>query len=264
MFTQANRVTFSATDLINYLGCRHATFLDLADLRQPMVDTEPDPTQELLKKKGLEHERKHLACLRDQGKRVATIDLYSTIDQRIAQTTAAMAEGADVIYQGALLDVPWMGYADFLVRVNGTTRLGSYGYEVVDTKLARTAQPKHVVQLCIYSRLLGLVQEQLPAWVHVVLGDLSQVSLPVFNFLYYAELAQRRLERFVANPPEESIRRALRPLRVLPLERALLDRMGACRPSEFLWQILHVTRSRSWRTPALKPCAGSRDWPTAR
>jgi len=204
MFTQADSTVFSATDLINFLGCRHATFLDLADLRRPMVKAESDPTQELLKKKGLEHERKHLAWLTDQGKRVAMIDPYAPIDQRIVQTTAAMADGPDVIYQGALLDVPWMGYADFLVRVKGETRLGPYGYEVVDTKLARTAQPKHVVQLCVYSKLLGLVQEQLPASVHVVLGDSTQLSLPLAHFLYYAQLAQRRLEGFAARPPEES------------------------------------------------------------
>ena len=91
MFTQTDSTVFSATDLINFLGCRHATFLDLADLRKPMVKAKSDPTQELLKKKGLEHERKHLTCLRDQGKRVAMIDPYATIDQRIVQTTVAMA-----------------------------------------------------------------------------------------------------------------------------------------------------------------------------
>ena len=127
MFSQADRIIFSATDLISYLGCCHATFLDIADLRQPRIEREADPTQELLRKKGLEHERKHLACLSGQGKRVVMIDPYSTIDQRVAQTTAAMTEGADVIYQGALLDVPWMGYADFLVRVCRKQRRKSAG-----------------------------------------------------------------------------------------------------------------------------------------
>ncbi len=46
MFIQTDSTVFSATDLINYLGCRHATFLDLADLRQPMLKAESDPTQE--------------------------------------------------------------------------------------------------------------------------------------------------------------------------------------------------------------------------
>jgi predicted RecB family nuclease len=204
MFTQADCIVFSATDLINYLGCRHATFLDLAGLGQPTGEVEPDPHGELLKKKGIEHEQEHLASLKNQGKRIAIIDPYSTIDQRVAQTLSAMKDGAEVIYQGALLDMPWMGYADFLMRVNRRTKLGGFGYEVVDTKLARTPQPKHVVQLCVYSRLLGLVQGLLPANLHLVLGDSSQVSLPLSHFLYYAELAQRRIESFAAAPPRES------------------------------------------------------------
>ncbi len=204
MFTLTDNVIFSATDLINYLGCRHATFLDLSDLGQLTIVGEPDPTAELLKRKGIEHEQRYLASLKERLNRITIIDPRSTITQRIEQTRAAMADGAEVIYQGALLDMPWMGHADFLVRVDGKTRLGSYGYEVVDTKLARTPQPKHVVQLCVYSRLLARVQEQLPANVHLVLGDSTRVSLPLSHFLHYAELAQRRLERFTATPPRES------------------------------------------------------------
>jgi predicted RecB family nuclease len=204
MFAQSERVILSATDLNNYLGCRHATFLDLADLGRPRSAVEPDPHLELLQKKGLEHEQKHLASLKEQGRRIAEIDRYSTIDQRIAQTHAAMAEGVDVIYQGALLDAPWMGYADFLVRVDGRTRLGNCAYEVVDTKLARTAQPKHVIQLCVYSRLLGVAQGQLPGNVHLVMGDSTQVSWPLSYFLHYADLAQRRVVAFVAAPPRQS------------------------------------------------------------
>jgi hypothetical protein len=66
MFTQG-RVIFSATDLINYLGCQHATFLDLAHLGQPGPAVETDATEELLKKKGIEHEQRYLAFSRDKG-----------------------------------------------------------------------------------------------------------------------------------------------------------------------------------------------------
>jgi predicted RecB family nuclease len=204
MFVQSDRVIFSATDLNNYLGCRHATFLDLADIGQPRAAAESDPHQELLQKKGLEHEKRHLAYLKDQGKQIVEIDRYSNIEQRVAQTLSAMADGVEVIYQGALLDAPWMGYADFLVRVNGRSRLGNHAYEVVDTKLARTARPTHVIQLCVYSKLLGVVQEQLPANIHLVMGDLTQLSLPLAYFLYYAELAQQRIEALVAAPPQQS------------------------------------------------------------
>jgi predicted RecB family nuclease len=48
-----------------------------------------------------------------------------------------------------------MGYADFLMGVDGPSALGSTGYEVTDTKLACSPQPKHLIQLRVYSRLLG-------------------------------------------------------------------------------------------------------------
>jgi predicted RecB family nuclease len=204
MFAQSDRIILSATDLNNYLGCRHATFLDLAALRQPEATTESDPYLDLLQKKGLEHEQKYLSYLKGQGKRIAEINRDSTIGQRVAQTLSAMAEGHDVIYQGTLFDAPWMGYADFLVRVDQRSHLREYFYEVIDTKLARTARPTHVIQLCVYSKLLGAVQEQLPANIHLVMGDLTQLSLPLTYFLYYVELAQRRIEAFVAAPPRLS------------------------------------------------------------
>src|SRR5947207_5964580 len=204
MFTQGDCVIFSASDLINYLGCRHATFLDLRQLGQPGPTGDPDPTEELLKKKGIEHEQRHLACLEEQGKQIVRIDPYSTIEQRVGQTLSAIVQGVEVIYQGALSGVPWMGYADFLMRVDSPTRLGQYGYEITDTKLARSPQPKHLIQLCVYSRLLGAVQESLPARVHLVMGNAQHVSWPLMDFLCYSDLAQRRLERFAAPPPSHS------------------------------------------------------------
>src|SRR5262245_6346902 len=205
MFTQDDHVIFSASDLINYLGCRHATFLDLRHLGRPGPTADPDPTEELLKKKGIEHEQQHLACLEKQGKQIVRIDPYSTIEQRVAQTLSAMAQAVEVIYQGALSEVPWMGYSDFLMRADGPTRFGTYGYEVADTKLARSPQPKHLIQLCVYSRLVAAVQERLPARVHLVMGNAQQMSWPLTDFLYYSNLAQRRLERFAATPPAESV-----------------------------------------------------------
>jgi hypothetical protein len=46
-----------------------------------------------------------------------------------------MHAGADVIYQGVLVDDGWRGKADFLVRVEVASALGGWGYEVWDTKL---------------------------------------------------------------------------------------------------------------------------------
>jgi len=45
--------------------------------------------------------------------------------------------------------------------------LGDFSYEVLDTKLARTAEPKHIMQLCVYSELLTDLQGLRPIcfWV---------------------------------------------------------------------------------------------------
>ena len=79
------------------------------------------------------------------------------------------------------------------------------GYEVVDTKLSRSAKPKHVVQLCTYSALVGREQERLPRSMRVVLGDGSEVPLKVSDFLYYFEIARDRFQAFCASPPSTSI-----------------------------------------------------------
>ncbi len=38
-------------------------------------------------------------------------------------------------------------YADFLERVARPSKLGDFSYEVVDTKLKRSPDPKHLLQL---------------------------------------------------------------------------------------------------------------------
>ena len=57
----------SASDLVNFLGCRHATYLDLRDLTDPLEIFERDAATVLIFEKGLEHERRYLASLKEQG-----------------------------------------------------------------------------------------------------------------------------------------------------------------------------------------------------
>jgi uncharacterized protein len=204
MFIDAGRRLFSASDLNAWLGCRHATFLDLNPPDGTEQEDEADQQLELLKKKGLEHEERHLASLIAKGGEVFLVETRAPLAERVAQTIQAMESGAHVIYQGALLERPWHGYADFLIRVNGRTRFGRYAYEVVDTKLAREPRPKHVLQLCVYAKLLTAAQGEPPALIHLVLGDRREVSFPLAQFVHYAELAQRRLERFAGAPPKKS------------------------------------------------------------
>src|SRR5438874_1378549 len=71
-----------------------------------------------------------------------------------AHTLAAMREGHDIIFQAGFFAPPFFGKADFLRRVEKRSRLGDWSYEAVDTKLARTAKAKFLIQLGLYSDLL--------------------------------------------------------------------------------------------------------------
>ena len=159
MREDAGKRIYSATDLVNYLGCTHATFNDLRQLVHPVVFPEDDEQAKLLQEKGIEHEKAYLARLREEGRTVAEITSEGRLDERVAATHKAMQAGADVVYQGALYGSPWHGVSDFLLRINGTpSGLGDHAYGVAEHKLARTAQPKHVIQLCVYADILRCAQ----------------------------------------------------------------------------------------------------------
>jgi hypothetical protein len=110
---------YSASDLVNYLGCAHATFCDVRQLTQPVELLEDNEHAALLQEKGFEHERAYLERLRKDGRSIAEIPSEGSLDARVNATRKAMQGGADVVYQGALVTAPWHGFSDFLLRVNG-------------------------------------------------------------------------------------------------------------------------------------------------
>lgn len=140
-------ILFSATDLMPFMGCTHATTLDRMRLRgegpEPSEDTEDAA---LLQKQGDAHEAGHLQKLKSAGKAVLEIPRGDLVADAQA-TREALAQGAEVVFQGALLSGNWGGWSDFLERVERPSALGPFSYEVADTKLKRRPHPKHVLQL---------------------------------------------------------------------------------------------------------------------
>lgn len=205
MRSTATGLLFSASDLVTFMGCRHATWLDVSAARNgdapPVVE---DAQTELLQKLGLEHERAYLEELVRSGLNVETIASDMTPEERVTATTAAMKRGADIIYQGALIARPWHGYSDFLRRVEEPSELGPWSYVVIDTKLARSAKASHAVQLGVYAKLLEAVQGVMPASLHVRLGDGNEANLRTTDFAHYVGAAMARLEAFAADPPAAS------------------------------------------------------------
>jgi predicted RecB family nuclease len=163
------RVELSATDVSSFLGCRHRTGLELAHaagkLAKPKFD---DPLLEALFARGLEHERRYVASLAADGRRI--VDLADVKDGEAAaeQTLAAMREGADAIVQAALGDGRWRGRPDVLVKLPGRSRFGAWSYEVEDTKLASETRAAAIVQLGLYCELLEIAQGARPERFRVV------------------------------------------------------------------------------------------------
>src|SRR6267143_1950022 len=163
---------FSATDIANFLACHHLSTLDRAEeageIERPFFY---DPGVEFLRELGLRHEQAYLRYLADdQGLQMVQISTDIPWADAVSRTVEAIRDCADVVYQATFQDGPWRGRADFLIRVDRPSALGGFSYEVVETKLARAAKVRAILQLCFYSELLAKIQGVPPEWMHVVLG----------------------------------------------------------------------------------------------
>ena len=107
-----------------------------------------------------------------------------------------MHEGVGATYQAVLFDGRRLGYADFLRRVESPSSLGSWSYEVWDTKLARHVKASAVLQICMYSDMLGVLQGRQPAEMHLALGGVQRerVSFRVADYAAYYRLVAHDFE----------------------------------------------------------------------
>jgi uncharacterized protein len=234
------RILLSASDLMRFMGCMHATALDLAYVRGEGPVPRPDSDDAaLLQKQGDLHEAAHLAKLKASGATVVEI-ARSDLPANAQATLAALAEGPQIVFQGALLAENWGGWSDFLERVERPSNLGSFSYEVTDTKLKRRPHPKHVLQLVLYSDLLAQIQGTAPEFAHVELGDGSRARLRLADYQAYARTARRRLEDFLENPT---------PTRPIPCADCALCRWGdhcdsAWQAEDSLFNVANITRAQ--------------------
>jgi len=173
-------LVLSATDLSNFLGCRHRTGLDMAVAYGTLQRTyREDPLLELLWKRGLEHEQRFVESLRADGRHVVDLSTLDDPVERVAITLEEMAKGTDVIVQGGLSDNRWFGKPDVMRRVSRPSRLGDWSYEISDTKLARETRAGTILQLGLYSEMLGAAQGVRPERFHVITPD---TTTPVHTY----------------------------------------------------------------------------------
>ena len=187
---------YSASDLVNFAACPHLTHLDLQNLDAPLPKAADTEEMALIQGKGFEHEARYLAILQNQYGKVVDLKQDNISDSvAFANTRQALHSGAPILFQATFLSAPWVGHADFLIRVDTPSRLGDFSYEVVDTKLARSSRAKFLLQLCLYSEMLAQVQGIMPRHMVVVLGDGRKETFLVADYLrYYRQLKRRFLD----------------------------------------------------------------------
>lgn len=216
-------IWYSASDVLAWLGCAHRTQLDVqavddVDLRAWLKAHRPaavllDPDvadaqayDSPAQIRGDQHERAMLARLQSEGRQVTSIarpagPAASDIRARADETLAAMQSRVDVVFQATLLDAPWYGYADFLVRVDGVPSVfGDYAYEVRDTKLKRHATASALLQMAHYGAIVEQWQGTPPPALRVWVGTGDLVDWQYADAVPYLRQAQARFLEALAAP----------------------------------------------------------------
>jgi predicted RecB family nuclease len=175
-------VIYSASDLAAAARCEYALLraFDAKLGRGPTVSTE----DELIARTatlGDEHERRQLDVLRAEfGGEVTIIGRPPYTDEGLRaafdQTMRAVERRSPVIYQAAMFDGRFAGFADFLV-------LEGDRYRLRDTKLARSVKVEALLQLAAYADTLARAGVPVADEVELVLGDGAVASYRVDELL---------------------------------------------------------------------------------
>ena len=191
---------FSPSDLTCFMDSPFASWMDRCAMESPSIAPKKDPEDALksvLQAKGFTHEDEQESIFRDQGLSVFKVEGSSSKEQ-VELTLSAMKNGVDVIAQARLENNQFLGFADFLIKVVGASKLGNYHYEVWDTKLASQVKPTFAIQLCCYSEMLEAIQGVFPQNITVLLGTNEKVSLRTSDYFhYYLELKKSFLSTHI-------------------------------------------------------------------
>ena len=195
-------VQLNVGDLVADLYCQHLTNLSLqvanGQLQRPVRS---EPLLEHLRQRGLTHERDYLTHLEAGGARLTRIDADRVDTMSVAATLEVMRAGDEIIVQGALSDSVWVGRPDVLRRVDRVSSLGTWSYEVVETKLAHQTKIGTILQLCLYSSLLESAQGVAPEYMSVVAPwtGFERQDYRLSDYSAYFRLIRERLQKAVVD-----------------------------------------------------------------
>ena len=200
MLKIGNAIQLSASDLVGHLNCRNLTELDLAVAKGTLAKPRTwNPLLDVLRERGLRHEQGYVDHLSAKGLDIEIVAGIGLDEDAVAATAKAMRLGREVIVQGAFLADNWGGRTDVLLRVETPSSLGHWSYEVVDTKLSRETKGGTVLQLSLYSDLVGRTQGLTPQRSHVIApwSDYQPQSFRTDDFAAYYRRVRASLEQAV-------------------------------------------------------------------
>ncbi|WP_113963799.1 TM0106 family RecB-like putative nuclease [Mycobacterium shimoidei] len=196
MFVIDDNVVYSASDLAAASRCEYALLraFDVKLGRGPAVAVEDEllaRTAEL----GDEHERRQLDRYRDEfGDAVAVVGrpayTIAGLSAAADATRRAIAADAPVVYQAAMFDGRFVGFADFLVRD------GAH-YRVTDTKLARSAKVTALLQLAAYADTLARSGVAVAPEAELMLGDGTVLRYRVDELIPVYRAQRSRVQRLL-------------------------------------------------------------------
>ncbi len=197
MFLAGDSIIYSASDLASAARCEYALLREFdAKLGWGQRVSVTDELLERTASLGDEHERRRLEQLRDAyGGDVAVIGrpVPFTPDNVTAaadQTRRAIDRGASVVYQAAMFDGRFVGFADFLVRRDGT-------YQVSDTKLARSAKVTALLQIAAYADTLSQTGIPVHPEAELILGNGTVVTYQTDELIPVYREQRARLQRLL-------------------------------------------------------------------
>lgn len=180
----SDKLVYSPQDLIQFVNSKYACWMDRLALEHPEsvpVCSNTDNMLNVLIQLGQEHEQRYLRQLQNSGQDLCTIENRRAFEA----TLVAMQAGRSYIYQAALHQGAFLGYADFLVRVESPSILGSWSYAPLECKLALSPKPDFILQSTCYCDLLQQFQGQLPQQFFLLLGTGETKAYPTEQYIYY-------------------------------------------------------------------------------
>ena len=164
------------------------------DLLQWATPDEGDEEAALAKRKGDEHEQRYLARLRERYPTLVALDRDDP--DGLARTLAAMAAGEPVIYQGHLIADGWGATPTSSSAARVATAVSGWHYTPWDTKLARSAKPAFLVQLCAYADMLEALRGYLPTELVFVFGQGEERPYRTHQYYHYYRQLRRAFTAF--------------------------------------------------------------------